>query len=309
MLEIIESKEARDKMMERSEVLDKVKKLFLIPGMEMMTTKQVAEYFEVSTDMLKEVYRRNKDEIDSDGTVLKKVDEFRGNNLLPLKSGKRGTTAFQSEDGTIIEIQNAGTRCFSRRAVLRIAMLLRDSKVAQEVRTQLLNIFDITPEETRVADIEDEQTLMGEFGKQLAYGNNEEALRVFCLIQQMHQKHIKQLTEANEKLSEINSLLAEGVNSWDNRLILNAMVRAVTHRRYGDNYQLGWNLFYKRLHYTASIWLKGRDGDCKLIDKIKPEEWITVLQVAAAWCIELHLDVAEIVNLTNAERIQAELTE
>lgn len=305
MLEIIESKETRDKMMERSEVLDKVKKLFLIPGMEMMTSKQVAEYFEVSTDMLNKVYRRNKDEIDSDGTVLKKVDEFRGDKLSPLKSGKRGTTAFQLGDGSIIEIQNAGVRCFSRRAVLRIAMLLRDSKVAQEIRTQLLNIFEKTDEETRVAEIEDEQTLMGEFGKQLAYGNNEEALRVFCLIQQLHKKHIKQLTEANEKLTEINKLLADGVNTWDNRQILNAMVRAITHKRYGDNYQVGWNLFYKRLRYTAGIWLKGRDGECRLIDKIKPEEWITVLQCAAAWCIELNIDVAEVINTTNMAMIKS----
>ena len=305
MLEIIESKETRDKMMERSEVLDKVKKLFLIPGMEMMTSKQVAEYFEVGLDLLRKVYERNQQEIDSDGTRLCKLDDFRGDNLSRLKSGKRGTTAFQSEDGTIIEVQNAGVRCFSRRAVLRIAMLLRDSAVAQEIRTQLLNIFEKTSEETRVADIEDEQTLMGEFGKQLAYGNNEEALRVFCLIQQLHKKHIQQLTEANEKLTEINKLLADGVNTWDNRSILNAMVRAVTHKRYGDNFQAVWNMFYKRLHYTAGIWLKGRDGECRLIDKIKPEEWITVLQCAASWCIELNIDVAEVINTTNMAMIQS----
>lgn len=304
MLEIIESKETRDKMMECSEVLDKVKKLFLIPGMEMMTTKQVAEYFEVDRNLITQVYLRNQNEIDSDGVELKKLNDFSKVTSCHLRSSK-GQCVFGLEDGTELEVPNRGARCFSRRAVLRIAMLLRDSTVAQEIRTQLLNIFDKTSEETRVADIEDEQTLMGEFGKQLAYGNNEEALRVFCLIQQMHQRHIKQLTEANEKLTEINKLLADGVNTWDNRSILNAMVRAVTHRRYGDNYQAGWNMFYKRLHYTAGIWLKGRDGECRLIDKIKPEEWITVLQCAAAWCIELNIDVAEVINTTNMAMIQS----
>lgn len=37
-------------------------------------------------------------------------------------------------------IPNRGIRCFSKRAVLRFGMLLRDSEVAKEVRTQLLNI-------------------------------------------------------------------------------------------------------------------------------------------------------------------------
>lgn len=304
MLEIIESKETRDKMMERSEVLDKVKKLFLIPGMEMITLKQVADYFDVSPETIKSVYFRNQREIDSDGVRSVAYRDFSNVSFCNVRNEK-GKSIYELDNGMTLEVPNRGTRCFSRRAVLRIAMLLRDSKIAQEIRTQLLNIFDKTSEETRVADIEDEQSLMGEFGKQLAYGNNEEALRVFCLIQQLHKKHIQQLTEANEKLTEINKLLADGVNTWDNRSILNAMVRAVTHRRYGDKYQVGWNVFYKRLHYTVGIWLKGRDGECGLIDKIKPEEWITVLQCAAAWCIELNIDVAEVINTTNMAMIQS----
>ena len=34
---LVESREAREKYMERTEVLDKVKHLFLIPGMECLT--------------------------------------------------------------------------------------------------------------------------------------------------------------------------------------------------------------------------------------------------------------------------------
>lgn len=44
------------------------------------------------------------------------------------------------EDGQIITINNRGLKAFSRRAVLRIGMLLQQSDVAKEVRTQLLNI-------------------------------------------------------------------------------------------------------------------------------------------------------------------------
>ena len=144
MIDIIESKETRSQLMERTETLDKVKALFLISGMEVMTTKQVADYFEVGIEAIQSVYKRNKEEIDSDGTMIKKPSDFRVSNLNNLKNNKRGTSVFQLEDGTIIEIQNYGIKCFSRRAILRIAMLLRDSRVAQEVRTQLLNVFENT---------------------------------------------------------------------------------------------------------------------------------------------------------------------
>lgn len=52
MQEIINDKQIRESLMERSEVLDKVKSLFLIPGHEVMTTKQVAEYFEVGIEAI-----------------------------------------------------------------------------------------------------------------------------------------------------------------------------------------------------------------------------------------------------------------
>lgn len=115
---------------ERTEVLDKVKALFLIPGMEVMTTKQVADYFEVDHALIKKVYERNKEEIDSDNTMIKKPEDFSSDILSPLKGTKRGVSSFQMNDGSVLEVQNFGVRCFSRRAILRIAMLLRDSEIA-----------------------------------------------------------------------------------------------------------------------------------------------------------------------------------
>ena len=46
--------------------------------------------------------------------------------------------------------------CFSKRAILRIGMLLRDSKVAQEVRTQLLNTFENASDKIKTQDIDEE---------------------------------------------------------------------------------------------------------------------------------------------------------
>lgn len=83
------------------------------------------------------------DELDSDGTQIKSPKEFL--NLLEgnLKTG-RGKAIFILKNNETIEVPNRGIRIFPCRAILRIGMLLRDSDVAKEVRTQLFNqILDL----------------------------------------------------------------------------------------------------------------------------------------------------------------------
>lgn len=308
MQEIINSKETRQALMERIEVLDKVKSLFLIPGHEVMTTKQVAEYFEVDETVIRQLYVRNREEIDSDGVAMKKSKDFGSDNLSHPNIHKRGCVVFEY-NGVQFEVNNSGTRCFSRRAILRIAMLLRDSRVAQEVRTQLLNVFEKAEDDVKVSDIDDEQILMGEFSKALLSGNTEETIRAFSRIQAFHNRHVTKLTEENDKLKEVNQLLAEGVSLWDNHAVLNAMVRAAAFNRYGGNFTRAWGTYYKRLNYTAGIHVKARHGDGSYIDRIEPDEWIKALQVAAAWLIELHIDVSQVINATNADSLEKALTE
>lgn len=308
MQDIINSKETRQALMERIEVLDKVKSLFLIPGHEVMTTKQVAEYFEVDEAVIRQLYVRNREEIDSDGVAMKKSGDFGSDNLSRPNIHKRGCVVFEY-NGVQFEVNNSGTRCFSRRAILRIAMLLRDSRVAQEVRTQLLNVFENAEDDVKVSDIDDEQILMGEFSKALLSGNTEETIRAFSRIQAFHNRHVTKLTEENDKLKEVNQLLAEGVSLWDNHAVLNAMVRAAAFNRYGGNFTKAWGTYYKRLNYTAGIHVKARHGDGSYIDRIEPDEWIKALQVAAAWLIELHIDVSQVINATNADSLEKALTE
>lgn len=62
-------KELRNQYIGRVEVLDKVKKLFLIPELEVMTVKQVAEFYEVDPHTITVCYQRNKAEVDEDGVM------------------------------------------------------------------------------------------------------------------------------------------------------------------------------------------------------------------------------------------------
>lgn len=162
--ELIERKELREQMVGRVEVLSKVKKLMLLPKLDMMTTQQIADYYEVSVNTVKGCYKDNKDEINEDGTAMQTI-----NDLLkldyPTLEKTQYRTVFQVSDNVALEVPNRGIRMFSQRAILRIGMLLRDSEVAKEVRTQLLNTFEHSTVEQRTADIDEELKLQADVGK------------------------------------------------------------------------------------------------------------------------------------------------
>lgn len=64
----------------------------------------------------------------SDNKSLQKIESYRGYFIIN----------FENEN---VRLGNGKTGLFPKRAILRIGMLLRDSEVAKEVRTQLLNII------------------------------------------------------------------------------------------------------------------------------------------------------------------------
>ena len=318
------SRELRDSLSKRTDVLEKVKHLLLLPGIEMMTSKQVAEYFGVTTDMLKQVYVYNRAEIDNDGVMMMKPcdfdkladDDFRGNNELPLKNdenhpvyvrvktGKRGSTSFLLEDGTIVEIQNAGVRCFSSRAILRIAMLLRDSEVAKEVRTQLLNVVEAVEPEQRVIEINNELDLGKAIGNAYMQGDMNALLSACMAYNKYLSRHIDALQDAND-------LLAKGISKWGFAKILNALIRSYGYVVLGGNYQMAWHIFFKEM-YAVGIALKQRapvNGSKTIVSRIRPEEEQTALRIAAAMCQRKNINIANVVNDINAESIDLPMIE
>lgn len=173
-INLIEKKELREQMAGRVEVLDKVKSLFLMPKLDMLTTQQVADYYEVPFKTIATCYERNKVEINGDGAPVKRVSELKLHcEVLDTSKSK---CVFQLADGITLEVPNRGIRMFSKRAILRIGMLLRDSEIAKEVRTQLLNAFEQTTPEQKVEAIETETEIMGQMG--LAFAKND--IMAFC---------------------------------------------------------------------------------------------------------------------------------
>ena len=132
-LEIIESKETREKLMDRVDVLDKVKKVILLPYEDSMTRKQVAEYYEVSEDTIKKLATRHIDELTLNGMV-----KLENESLKEFKSHFDGETLSLTK----LNKANRVLNIFTRRAILNVGMLLRDGEIAHQVRTSLLNMSE-----------------------------------------------------------------------------------------------------------------------------------------------------------------------
>jgi hypothetical protein len=146
-MELVQSKELRMDLIENLDVLDKVKGLILFPKTQIVTTQQLSEYFEVALGTLDWTIKENKDELLSNGlVVLEGVDLKR----------------FKTDLGNPSELKRvAKLNIFNKRAVLNVAMLLRDSPIAQKIRQVLLETID-KEEVTQIAvqAIDEEKALM-----------------------------------------------------------------------------------------------------------------------------------------------------
>lgn len=272
--QFIDDRTLRDNAVGHYEVLEKVKKLLLIPELEVMTTEQVADYYEVDYDAIKKVYQRNTDELESDGMHIEKMETFlKGQNVSFQKERNKAILTY--DNGITFSVTNRGLKVFPRRAILRVGMLLRDSSIAKEVRTQLLNIEEKSSNEVKVQDINEEQSLMLAVGMAVASGDaNAVAVATTNLIA-FKNRHI-------EKLKNDNKALAEGILEWKDRNKLNAGIRklaAVT----GIHFSKMWNELYKNLQYKYGICLKQRGGT-PYVQWIKESEWDDVMKTFCAMC-------------------------
>lgn len=111
------------------------------------------------------------------------------------------TTTFTYNNGMILSMSNGGLKIFPRRAILRIGMLLRDSKVAQRVRTALLDIEEKADNETKTQDINEEQKLALELGMAMGSGNVETIAIATGKMMVFKNRHIAKLETYNKALA------------------------------------------------------------------------------------------------------------
>ena len=120
---IIESQSLRQTLCteENTAILERVGSLIDLPKSGFATTEQLAEFYQVSIMAIKHIAQRHCDELEKDGYHVLPANKLRENNFESLHYKSRFVAIFP------------------RRAILRVGMLLVESKVAKQIRHYLLS--------------------------------------------------------------------------------------------------------------------------------------------------------------------------
>ncbi|MFE7128104.1 hypothetical protein [Streptomyces sp. NPDC057617] len=132
---LLESQTLRVEHLGRVDALDKIKALVMLPDGIHVRTEDVARYFEVSTDVVRQLTARHRAELVENGMRV-----LRGADLRLYHSDM--VSLWGSEAAKSYPQAATQLTLYTRRAVLNIAMLLRDSDIARCVRTYLLDAED-----------------------------------------------------------------------------------------------------------------------------------------------------------------------
>ena len=147
---LIESVSARnEKLIDLSqdaslEYLNRAKSLVMAmwQGTGVATTQQMADYYEVSTDTVQKISQRHKGELESDG-----LRKYNAKEVKALWN--------QGMDNLSITSFTSSLVIWTPRAALRLGMLLRDSAIAKQVRTLLLDVAMLVPQQNdRLRELE-----------------------------------------------------------------------------------------------------------------------------------------------------------
>jgi hypothetical protein len=193
-------------------------------------------------------------------------------------------------------------------------MLLRDSEVAKEVRTQLLNIKEeaekVAPQILTKA-IDNEKELLNNVALAWASGDMMKFAGATMELNAYKDRHIKEietankeLTEKNELLTEDNKILAGNILAWSNRASANKIVRIMAGELkwyYGST----WNKIYDELNYRYGINLKIRQGQTHsnkpLIEFLHDNEYEKLYKTIAAMLQERYVNPSRIFKKAKVE--------
>lgn len=141
---LTESKTMREEYVKEEffDILDKIKAIPYLTKDMVVSVEQIANYYEVSKKAIDTVISRHRDELEQDGIMVLKGDELKDFKIL--------LTDLHGEDQLPIGKRTPNLTILTKRAMLRIGMLLTTSPIAKEVRTYLLNCEENTNQEKQL---------------------------------------------------------------------------------------------------------------------------------------------------------------
>lgn len=299
--DLLGSKEQRETLIDKIEVLEKVKDLILLPNSQVATMKQVAQYYKVSINTLKSVFYSNQEELLEDGCRLYKGSEINNAHMFNYKyvESNRANYMFLLDDETVLKVGGKGIILFTKRAILRIGMLLRDSDVAKEIRTRLLDIAHDaqntitsngnTITENIITELSEEKQLMLDRVEAEVNGDYDTVSVINAKLFALKNKRIKELED------KVKNITTSALTIQDSKNIINRLIRIIAIKKYNALFGEAWNMFYSKLNYKLEINIKKRakKSNQSWLDTLDAEEISEAEKIAKSWAISLNIDIQE----------------
>lgn len=263
--DLVVNQELRHNMIERVEVLEQVKEILTLGSTEFVTINMTSEYYEISERHVKRCISENRDELESDGlktyTYQEIKEMLKGDINVPFKIPPRGLTLIP------------------KRALLRIGMLLRDSEIAKEVRTRILDIVHDAETQTDIVEnivdeVRNEQQISEDLMKAILEGDIEKESLLKTELIGLKNKRIAQLED-----TMINSLTIK-----ESRAVINKCVRTMGANKYNRMFTKAWDEFYRFANYKLNINVRARKG--KGLDRFNDEEIKELERLAKSWAVD-----------------------
>jgi len=134
-MKYVESKTVRNETLNNIsyDFLDKIKVIPYLTNDMVVSTNQIANYYECGLEAVKTIIKRNRSEFEDDGMVVLKGSD--------LKEFKKKIGEVQSEPTLSYA---SSLTILPKRSLLRVGMILTNNSIATQVRNYLLNIESVT---------------------------------------------------------------------------------------------------------------------------------------------------------------------
>ncbi|MDI0267328.1 hypothetical protein QIW52_15185 [Clostridioides difficile] len=270
---LIENKELRDKNIDRIDVLEHVKEILTLRNTDFSTVELVSNYYEVDKETIKKLIQRNRGELESDGLRLYKYDDI----IEMLENTKKGLNV-------TFKVPSRGLILIPKRAILRVGMLLRDSEIAKEIRTKLLDIVHDAEEETEIIndiieEIRTEQEISEDMLKAIIAGDKDK----LSLLQTEY------IGLKNKRICHLENVVANSITITESKAVINKCIRLIAIEKFDKMFYKAWDEFYRFLNYKLGINVKNRGG--KGLARFSDDEILEMEKIAKSWLEKNDIDL------------------
>lgn len=252
--------ERKQKINEKNiHVLEQVKDILTIGKTDLITVQMCADYFEANERTVSDCINVNKLELEENGLKVYKRKEI-------IQIFENTNYPYLEEE---FKIPNRGLRLMTKRTLLNIGMLLRDSEIAKELRRRILDIVHDAENEngsinTIVNEIDEETKLKVDYVDAMMSGDLVKMNEINAKLFELKNKRILELEKESKYKGDIIEGLADEITLTEKRQRLNQIIRLGGASKIKDRWELLYSEFTKKYH----IDLNKRMNNLVLKDKV-----------------------------------------